>query len=111
MVVLVKAWEAHHEKVVIEETDTRKQIEQYLRANTALFDDERLWLLWNHHEPRRKGKGRRHRSTDGESSTRMSTQARSRPQTSRRVTDDYLCCSQETKLMRRRMLETLGSAA
>lgn len=39
-VVLVKAWEAHHEKVVIEEKDTRKQIEQYLRANMALFDEQ-----------------------------------------------------------------------
>jgi hypothetical protein len=40
MVVLVKAWEAHHQRVVIEEKDTRRQIAAYLRANMALFDEE-----------------------------------------------------------------------
>jgi hypothetical protein len=40
MVVLVKAWEAHHQRVVLEAKDTQKQIEGYLRANMALFDEQ-----------------------------------------------------------------------
>ena len=39
MVVLVRAWEAHHQQVVIAAADTRKQIDAYLRANMALFDE------------------------------------------------------------------------
>jgi hypothetical protein len=40
MVVLVKAWEAHHQQVEIEGADMRKQIDAYLRANLALFDED-----------------------------------------------------------------------
>jgi hypothetical protein len=40
MVVLVRAWEAHHQRVVLEANDARKQIEVYLRANMALFDEQ-----------------------------------------------------------------------
>jgi hypothetical protein len=40
MVILVKAWEAHHQRVVNQEKDERKQIEEYLRANMALFDEQ-----------------------------------------------------------------------
>jgi len=36
----MKAWEAHHQRVILEAKDTRKRIEGYLRANMALFDEQ-----------------------------------------------------------------------
>lgn len=39
VVVLVKAWEAHHQRVVLEGKDRQRQIGTYLQANMALMDE------------------------------------------------------------------------
>jgi hypothetical protein len=40
IVVLIRAWEAHHKRVVVEAKAVQQQIEIYLRANMALFDEQ-----------------------------------------------------------------------